>query len=76
MSTNATVTTKGQVVIPSEIRKRYGIKAGTQIAFIEEKGVLIMQPITEDVIRRTRGMSKGGPSLVRMLKDWRKAEDW
>jgi AbrB family looped-hinge helix DNA binding protein len=76
MATNATVTSKGQVVIPAEIRKRYGIKAGTQLAFIEDGNMLILQPITEEVIRRTRGISKGGPSLVKMLKQMRKAEDW
>jgi len=76
MATNAIVTSKGQVVIPAEIRKRFGIKAGTRLAFIEEGNTIILQPITEEVIRRTRGISKGGPSLVKMLKETRKAEDW
>jgi AbrB family looped-hinge helix DNA binding protein len=76
MATNATVTSKGQVVIPAELRKKYGIKAGTQLAFIEEGNMIILQPITEEVIRSTRGISKGGPSLVKMLREMRKAEDW
>jgi AbrB family looped-hinge helix DNA binding protein len=76
MATNAIVTSKGQVVIPAEIRKKYGIRAGTRLAFIEEGNMLILQPITEEVIRSTRGISKGGPALVKMLKEMRKAEDW
>lgn len=49
------VTTKGQVVIPARLRRRFGIKKGTVVAFVEENGRLIIQPITQDFIRDLRG---------------------
>lgn len=32
------VTTKGQVVIPAKLRKKYGIEVGTKIQFADENG--------------------------------------
>jgi AbrB family looped-hinge helix DNA binding protein len=32
----ATLTEKGQVVIPAEIRARHGLTAGTQIEFVDD----------------------------------------
>jgi len=36
----ATLTEKGQIVIPAEIRSRYGLTAGTQVEFVDENGVI------------------------------------
>ena len=36
----ATLTEKGQVVIPAEIRARYELTAGTQVEFVDEGGVI------------------------------------
>jgi AbrB family looped-hinge helix DNA binding protein len=36
----ATLTEKGQIVIPAEIRARYGLTAGTQVEFVDENGVI------------------------------------
>lgn len=35
-----TVSAKGQVVIPAEIRKRLGIGPGTQLELVEEEGTI------------------------------------
>ena len=34
----ATITSKGQITIPVEVRKKLGLKAGDQINFFEEEG--------------------------------------
>ncbi len=34
----ATLTEKGQVVIPAEIRARYELTPGTQVEFVDENG--------------------------------------
>jgi antitoxin PrlF len=34
----ATVTSKGQITIPVEVRRKLGLKAGDQINFFEEEG--------------------------------------
>ncbi len=51
----AAVNAKGQIVIPAELRDRFDIKPGTQIAIVEEDGRLILQPVTDAFIRSMRG---------------------
>jgi len=36
----ARLTEKGQIVIPAEIRARYGLTAGTQVEFVDEGGAI------------------------------------
>ena len=38
----AKVTSKGQITIPIEIRKKLGIKNGDKILFVEESGRVYM----------------------------------
>ena len=47
----ATLTEKGQIVIPAEIRARYGLTPGTQLEFVDEGGVIRL------VIRRRVAVS-------------------
>ena len=35
-----TLSEKGQIVIPADIRARYDLKPGTQVEFIDEGGVI------------------------------------
>lgn len=68
------VTTKGQLVIPARLRRRFGIKKGTVIAFAEDGGRIIVQPVTREFIRGLRGSLKGEPSALEILLDERKRE--
>jgi AbrB family looped-hinge helix DNA binding protein len=68
----STVTTKGRLVIPSRLRRRYGIRKGTRVALIEDGGRIILQPITGEYIRRLRGSPKGEPSALEFLKESRR----
>jgi AbrB family looped-hinge helix DNA binding protein len=70
----STVTTKGQLVIPSKLRRRFGIRKGTQVAFIEDNGRLILQPLTREFVSKLRGSLKGKPSLLDILLEDRKRE--
>lgn len=36
----ATLTAKGQIIIPAEIRARYELTPGTQVEFIDEGGTI------------------------------------
>ncbi len=48
--TTATVTSKGQVTIPKEVRSRLGVESGDRIEFIEvEKGIFQIVAATKDV---------------------------
>ena len=55
------VTSKGQLVVPADIRRRYGIKPGTRVNFVEENGRIIFQPVTREYIHSFRGVFKLGP---------------
>ena len=68
------VTTKGQLVIPARLRRRFGIKKGTMVTFREDAGRLIVQPVTREFIRGLRGSLKGEPSALRGLLEERKRE--
>jgi len=68
------VTTKGQLVIPARLRRRFGIKKGTVVTFTEDNGRLIVQPVTREFIRGLRGSLKGGPSALAALLEERKRE--
>lgn len=52
----ATLTTKGQVTIPLDVRQRLGLEAGDRIEFVElESGEYAIKPAIDDV-RSLKGM--------------------
>jgi AbrB family looped-hinge helix DNA binding protein len=57
----AYVTSKGQLVIPSKLRRKYNIKKGTRVNFVEDNGKIILQPVTREYIREFRGIYKLKP---------------
>lgn len=70
METYATV--KGQIVIPAELRRKHGIKAGTKITFIDTDDAIIIKPVTEESIKRLQGSLKGKGLLQDLLEERRK----
>ena len=70
----STVTTRGQLVIPAKLRRKYAIRKGTQVAFVEEKNRLVLQPLTPEFIRSLRGSLKGRPSALKVLRQERRRE--
>jgi len=71
----ATFTSKGQLVIPAELRRKHGIVAGTRVRFIEDQlGRIVLQPVTEEYIDRVRGCLRGSTDLVAALKAERRRE--
>lgn len=63
----ARVTSKGQLVVPARLRRKYGIKPGTQIRFIERENEIIFQPVTREYIRSVCGMLKSATSVTQEL---------
>lgn len=53
------VKAKGQVVIPVEVRRKFHIEEGTRIAFLEEKGRLFIQPVSDQFIDHMQGVLAG-----------------
>ena len=58
------VTPKGQLVIPARIRRRYGIKTGTRVRFVERDGEILLQPVTSATIRSLCGVLKSESSVT------------
>jgi AbrB family looped-hinge helix DNA binding protein len=47
---NATVTSKGQITIPKNIRELLGLEAGDKVNFlINDQGAVSLIPLTKDV---------------------------
>ena len=64
-------TSKGQVVIPSKIRKQLGIKDGTYLQ-IDVNAVtrqIILTPVTREYVRSLRGKYKGKGLMKALMAD-------
>jgi AbrB family looped-hinge helix DNA binding protein len=58
---------KGWVVIPQEMRERYGLKKGDRVHVIDYGGVISIVPASEAPIKNSMGMLQGKTSLVKEL---------
>ena len=65
----ALVTVKGQVVIPSKLRRKLGIRKGTQVSLYERNGEIIIKPITDEYIRSMAGMTGTKGKLLKALRE-------
>jgi AbrB family looped-hinge helix DNA binding protein len=64
-----TITAKGQVVIPSRIRKHLKLTKGTRLCIIESGDTVILKPLTEDYFHQIMGMLKGEHLTEELLKE-------
>jgi len=53
----AVVTVKEQIVIPSRLRRKVGIKKGTWGSLYERNGEIVIKPIADEHIRSMAGVS-------------------
>ena len=66
----ATFTSKGQLVIPAQLRRKHKIEAGTKVKIFEDQfGRIVLQPLTDEYIDRVMGLLADGPDL---LASWEK----
>ena len=63
------ISSKGQVVIPAELREQFGLAKGTAATWTEEKGRLVLTPITPQRIREIRGFLKPKPGEPSMFEE-------
>ena len=62
-----TISNKGWVVIPAELRKKYNLTPGTEVIIVDYGGVLAIVPAMRNPIKQGRGLLKGLPSLTKDL---------
>lgn len=70
-----TLSEKGWVVIPQEIREKYHLKKGDKVHFIDYGGVISIIPVLKDPIEEGAGSVKGKTSLVKALLKARKEDE-
>ena len=63
------ISSKGQVVIPAELREEYGLGKGTPATWTEEEGRLVLTPMTARRIREIRGFLKPTPGEPTMFDE-------
>ncbi|MCW5875688.1 MAG: AbrB/MazE/SpoVT family DNA-binding domain-containing protein [Anaerolineales bacterium] len=68
-------TTKGQIVIPAKLRRKYGIKDGTKIIINDTGECIELKPITEQYLKKLQGSLKGGNALGTLLEERRKDKE-
>lgn len=77
----AKVTSKGQITIPIEVRKKLGLRNGDKVLFVEEQGRVYMLNSSMDALRAAQrelvgeaenvGL-KSSEDVVQMIKSLRK----
>jgi AbrB family looped-hinge helix DNA binding protein len=66
-----TLSSKGQIVIPSKVRKKFSLKEGDSLVIVEEKDGIRLQPLVNlselwgvDTLKNT------GAMLKEMRREW------
>jgi AbrB family looped-hinge helix DNA binding protein len=54
--TTLTISQKGWVVIPAELRKKYHLTPGSEVVIVDYGGVLAIIPTVQDAIRQGAGL--------------------
>ena len=71
------MSSKGQVVLPSEVRRKYGLSAGTELELVDAGDHLVVWPAAADPVARLKGLLAPRPgerSLVQALFESRRAD--
>lgn len=71
MTIETTVSRRGQTAVPAEICKKYHIRAGQKIAWLDLGNMVTILPMPQNPIKSFRGSSKG---LLKTLLAERKKE--
>jgi AbrB family looped-hinge helix DNA binding protein len=71
--TTSTVSEKGWVVIPKEMRERYGLKKGSKVSITDCDGIISITPVPDDPVKALQGKFRGWP-LTKDLVEFRRQE--
>ncbi len=71
METETTVSRRWQTAVPAEICRKYGIKAGQKIAWLDLGNLITILPVPKHPVKAFRGSSS---DLLKTLLTERKKE--
>jgi len=71
MKNSSTISSKGQVTVPQEIRKRAGLSAGDRVEFVVENGKILFRPLRGETnpFEKYKGVLKSFRSR-KEINDW------
>ncbi len=65
------ISTKGQIVLPAELRKKYGIESGSEVEILDFGGEIVIVPIPRT---KGRGFLKFKRKLDEIMAEYKKKE--
>jgi len=76
-SMDAYISVKGQLVIPSKIRRKFGIVEGTRVRVDIDEAAhrIILTPVTREYIQNLRGKYKGGGLLAALAAEKKREKE-
>ena len=73
--TTTTITSKGQIVIPSRIRKHLNIKPGMRFVVQEQGRKIIVEQVDKNYFDQFAGILKGTNATQTLLKERKSQRD-
>jgi len=73
--TEVSVTRKGQITIPVELRRKFGIDEGSKIEVVEEEGIIVIRKLRSIFDLAGNGAGKGDVEELKKLLDQMREED-
>jgi len=69
--TVATMTSKGQITIPVDVRRDLGLETGSRVDFVRRDGVYVLIPSSHSVARLAGffGQYDGPPATVEQMNE-------
>jgi AbrB family looped-hinge helix DNA binding protein len=66
-----TLSSKGQIVIPSKVRKRFSLKEGDSLVIVEENDAIRLQPLVNlSELWGIDGLKNTGEAVKELRKEW------
>ena len=75
MTCESVVTKKGQVTIPVEIRRKFGIEESSKVQIVEKNGVIMIQKCVSIFDLAGSGAGKGNVQELKKMLDQMRDED-
>jgi AbrB family looped-hinge helix DNA binding protein len=73
--TEVVVTRKGQITIPVEIRRKFGIEESSKVEVVEEGGVIVIRKLPSIFDLAGSGAGKGDVEELKRALDQMRDED-
>lgn len=71
---SARVTTRGRIVIPRRIRRKFSIKPGTKVCFVERHNDILLRPVMKEDVRSICGILRSMTSATEELLNERRKD--